>query len=80
MGADLQTFMARRGIKALGLMLLLSSIALLAKYYTYEPNSNHFRRALFYRNDSSIQQGQFNSHFSWTDGNGKCIFDYLNVI
>ncbi|CAO3638320.1 unnamed protein product [Mucor fragilis] len=70
MSADLQSFMGRRGVKAMGLVLLLSCLALLAKYYTYEPNSSHFRRALFYRNDSSIQQGQFNSHFSWTDGNG----------
>lgn len=78
MSADLQSFMGRRGVKAMGLVLLLSCLALLAKYYTYEPNSSHFRRALFYRNDSSIQQGQFNSHFSWTDGNGKS-FKLLSI-
>lgn len=75
MAAELQSFMARRGAKALIMLLALSCLALLSKYYRFESNSYHFRRALFYRNDSLLQQQALNSHFSWTDGNGKsfCI-------
>lgn len=73
MAAELQSYMARRGVKAIILLMALSCLALVSKYYTTESSSSYYRRALFYRNDSSLQQGQFNSHFSWTDGNGKLL-------
>ncbi|RCI06701.1 hypothetical protein CU098_001147, partial [Rhizopus stolonifer] len=45
---------------------------LLAKYYQYEPNTSHFRRALFFRNESELQDNQqFASHFSWSDSEGR---------
>ncbi|KAI9485408.1 MAG: glycosyl-transferase for dystroglycan-domain-containing protein [Benjaminiella poitrasii] len=72
MGLDFQTFMARRGTKALSLLLILSCLILLAKYYAYEPNSFYFRRATFFRNDSLLQQQtQLNNRFTWTDGRGN---------
>ncbi|KAI8066245.1 glycosyl-transferase for dystroglycan-domain-containing protein [Gilbertella persicaria] len=72
MSVDLQSFMARRGTKALSLVLLLSCLGLLAKYYQYEPNTSHFRRALFFRNESELQDNQqFASHFSWSDSEGR---------
>ncbi|KAG2203267.1 glycosyl-transferase for dystroglycan-domain-containing protein [Mucor mucedo] len=70
MAAELQSFMARRGAKPFMALILISCFALFSRYYSFDTNTSHYRRALFYRNDSSLQQGQFNSHFSWTDGNG----------
>ncbi|KAI9334633.1 glycosyl-transferase for dystroglycan-domain-containing protein [Pilaira anomala] len=70
MAAELQSYMARRGVKAIMVLFMLSCLTLISKYYRQDTSSSYYRRALFYRNDSSLQQGQFNSHFSWTDGNG----------
>ncbi|KAI8371077.1 glycosyl-transferase for dystroglycan-domain-containing protein [Blakeslea trispora] len=71
MSTDLQSFMARRGAKALGFILLLSCLGLLAKYYQYEPNSAHFRRAFFFRNESELYTNEeYPTHLSWSDNRG----------
>lgn len=83
MAAELQSYMARRGVKAFMVLFMLSCLALISKYYRPDTSSSYYRRALFYRNDSSLQQGQFNSHFSWTDGNGKfyiVLVKKLNIL
>lgn len=80
MAAELQSFMARRGAKPFMVLILICLLALFSRYYSFDTNTSHYRRALFYRNDSSLQQGQFNSHFSWTDGNGKLQLIHVFVM
>lgn len=72
MAAELQTFMARRGAKAMTMLLLISCFALFTRYYKFESSGSHFRRAIFFRNDSSLlsENTPMNNIVSWTDGNG----------
>lgn len=71
MAAELQTYMARRGAKAFMMLLLLSCLGLLTRYYRFDTNASHYRRAIFFRNDSSIDAAPVNNQLSWTDPNGK---------
>lgn len=74
MAAELQTFMARRGAKAMTMLLILSCIALFTRYYKFESSGSHFRRAIFFRNNNmslETQETQINQLVSWADGNGN---------
>ncbi|KAI7904407.1 glycosyl-transferase for dystroglycan-domain-containing protein [Cokeromyces recurvatus] len=71
MSVDFQSFMSRKGTKTLGLVLLLSCLALLTKYCTYEPYTSHFKRAIFFKNDLILQhEARLNNQFTWADGKG----------
>lgn len=72
MGADLQTFMARRGAKTLGLVLLLSCLGFFLNVYIHNPHTSNFRRALFFKNSSLLEQDE--NQISWSDGNGKFVY------
>lgn len=62
--------MARRGAKAFMMLLLLSCLGLVTRYYRFDTNASHYRRAIFFRNDSSIDPAPVNNQLTWTDANG----------
>lgn len=65
--------MARKNYKWLGFILILSTLALLSIYYTPTTNYSYYRRAVFYKDDSTTLETANSSVMSWTDGNGKDI-------
>ena len=71
MAFELQTCMARRGAKALIALLFVSCLALTSRYYRFESNAYHHRRALFFKESAVTDLTPSLNQVAWIDAHGK---------